>query len=261
MKTIHLAVTTSIAILTAMAVTMNVIAQTQFNEIPDSWFEPDTDALRQVPANIIVLRPTHFPDSYGKIRHYHENDSLARTVGRDATLRETIAEAYDCDPAQVILPPDATQGRFDFLVTASSHVRSHLREAIKDELHYTAHSETQSVDVLVMKVNDPALPGLAPSAADETSDIHYKDGTLYFTHEPVEIIVGGLSLGLNRLVLDQTGLTNTFDFSVKWNHDTHTRMEDGDWSVEGVRQVLGGWGLGLEPGNIVTNIYVVSHTQ
>lgn len=259
MKTTNSALKTGVAILAALTVGMGVKGQSSQTE--DSWFEPDTDALREAPANLIVLRPTHFSDSYAKISHYHENDSLARTVGRDVTLRQTIAEAYDCTPAQVILPPDAPQGRFDFLVTTPDHVRKHLRNAIQTELHYIARPETQNTDVFILTVSDPALPGFAVSAAGETSDIDYKDGKLYFTHEPVDSIVDGLSLGLNRLVLDQSGLTNAYDFSVTWNHNTGKAMENSAWSLEGVQKVLAGWGLALESGNIQTNMYVVTQAQ
>ena len=256
MKTTHLAVSTRVAILTALAVAMNVKGQSI--QTDDSWFKPDTDNLRQVPANLVILRPTHFSDSYAKICHYHENDTLARTVGRDVTLCQTIAEAYDCAPAQVILPPDAPQGRFDFLVTTPDHARKHLRTAIESELHYTAGTETQNTDVFFLTVSDPTLPGLTVSASDETSDVNYKDGKLYFTHQPVGAILSGLSQGLNRLVLDQSGLTNAYDFSVTWSHDTETAMENGAWSLDGVQKVLAGWGLTLESGIDQTNMYVVT---
>jgi uncharacterized protein (TIGR03435 family) len=259
MKKTNPTVTVGVAILAALAVATAV--KSQSHQTDDSYFNPDADSLRQVPANLVVLRPTHFSDSYAKISHYHENDSLARTVGRDVTLRQAIAEAYDCTPAQVILPPDAPTDRFDFLVTTSSKVRAHLRTAIKNELHYTARRETQNTDVFILKVGDPALPGLVPSSADETSDMNYKDGKLYFTHEPVSVIVDGLAQGLNRPVLDQTSVTNAYDFSVIWNKDIEATMENGGFSLNGTRKVLAGWGLTLDSGNAPMDMYVVSSTQ
>jgi uncharacterized protein (TIGR03435 family) len=256
MKTTNSAVKTGVAILAAIAVTMG--AKSQSSPVDDSYFNPDTDSLRNAPADLVVLRPTHFSDSYAKVSHYHENDSLVRTVGRDVPLRQAIAEAYDCTPAQVILPADAPTDRFDFLVTTSSKVRAHLRKAIEEQLHYTARRETQNTDVLVLKVSDSALPGMTVSAADESEDMNYKDGKLYFTHQPISAIVGGLSEGLNRPVLDQTGLTSAYDFSVSWGHDIETRMENGQFSVDGTRKVLAGWGLSLESSNVTMDMYVVT---
>ena len=225
MKTTNSAVKTGVAIIAAIAVTMG--AKSQSTQVDDSYFNPDMNSLRNAPADLVILRPTHFSDSYAKVSHYHENDSLARTVGRDATLRQAIAEAYDCTPARVILPPDAPTDRFDFLVATPSKVRAHLRKAIEEQLHYTVRRETQNTDVFILKVSDSALPGMTVSSADESEDINYKDGKLYFTHQPINAIVGGVSEGLSRPVLDQTGLTSAYDFSVIWNHDIETRMENG----------------------------------
>src|SRR5215469_8614474 len=100
---------------------------TGHHAVKDAYFEPDTDKLRQVPANLLVIQPTRFPRSHGKVRHYHENDKLARTVGRNVSFQAMMAEAYDCDLAQVILPPSAPQGNFDFLVTRTGQVREQLR--------------------------------------------------------------------------------------------------------------------------------------
>lgn len=240
---------------------MPMTGKSQASEPKDSWFNPDEDAWRQAPANLVILRATHFPESYSEIRHDHEDDSLTRTVGRDVTLRQAMAEAYDCSPAQVILPSGAPQGRFDFLVTTSSRVRAHLRNALRNELHYSAHRETQNTDVFLLIVSDPALPGLAASSSDEQSGIRYNDGKLYFQHEPLSAIVEGLSEGLNKPVEDKTGSTNAYDFSVDWNSKVERSMENGDWSLAGVKEVLVGWGLTLESTNIPMDMYIVTGTK
>lgn len=258
MKTTKLAIATGVAVFAALAVGMGV--EYQSGHIEDSYFA-DPDNLRQIPAGLAALRPTHFGNTYGKIRHYHENDTLARTVGRDASLRQVIAEAYDCDPAQVILPPDAPQGRYDFLVTKPGHVRDRLKKMIESQFNYTAHPDRQNTEVFVLTVSDPALPGLTPSADDEESGLSYNDGKLYFKHQTVTRIVDGLSEGLNEPVLDKTGLTNAYDFSVVWNQDVTKSMENGEWNLAGTRKVLAGWGLALESSNVPMDRYVVTKAQ
>jgi uncharacterized protein (TIGR03435 family) len=242
-----------IAIVAVVATAMAINHQT----IKAAYFEPDTDKLRQVPANLLVIQPTRFPHTYGKIRHYHENEKLARTVGRNVSFQAMMAEACDCDFAQVVLPPGAPQGNFDFLVTTPSDVREHLRTAIKKQLGYSTHRETRDTDALILKVNDPSLPGLMASAADEPSDINYKNGKLYFTHKPLDTIVDGLSQGLDKPVVDQTGLTNYYDFSVAWNSGTEKAIQHSSFDMGRTEKVLAGWGLGFEPTNISMDVYVV----
>ncbi len=257
MKKTNLIITAGVAILAALAVAMAV--KYQSSQIKDSYFA-DPSNLQQVPTGLVALRPTHFANTYGKIRHYHENDTLTRTVGRDASLRQIIADAYDCDPAQVIMPADAPQGHFDFLVTKPDHVRDRLKHIIESQFHYTAHSESQNTDVFVLTVSDPALPGLAPSADDKDSGLSYKDGKLYFKHQTLSRIVDGIAQGLNKPVLDQTGLTNAYDFSLLWDAETTKRMESGGFSLDGTRKVLAGWGLAIDSSNMLMERYVVTRT-
>jgi uncharacterized protein (TIGR03435 family) len=257
MKTTNLIITAGVAVLAALAVAMAV--KYQSSQVKDSYFA-DPSNLQRVPSGLVALRPTHFGNTYGKIRHDHENDTLTRTVGRDASLRQIIADAYDCDPAQVIMPADAPQGHFDFLVTKPGHVRDRLKNIIQSRFHYIAHSESQNTNVFVLRVSDPALPGLAPSADDQDSGLSYKDGKLYFKHQTVGRIVDGIAQGLDKPVLDQTGLTNAYDFSVAWNADTSKKMENGGFSLDGTRKVLAGWGLAIEASNMLMERYVVTRT-
>jgi uncharacterized protein (TIGR03435 family) len=256
MKT-ALTITIGIAIVAVAAIAMVA----GHHAVKDTYFEPDTDKLRQAPANLLVIRPTRFPHSYGKIRHYHENDRLARTVGRNASFQAMMAEAYDCDFAQVVLPPGAPQGNFDFLVTKPGQVREQLRTAIQKQLGYTAHRETRDMDALILKVSNPSLPGLTVSADDESNDLNYKSGKLYFTHKPFDYIVDGLSQGLDKPILNQTGLTNYYDFSMAWNSGIEKAMQHGSLGLDGTEKFLANWGLGLEPTNVSMEVYVVEKAR
>lgn len=243
------------------AATVAMVINNPFSQIKNSYFEPDDDKLRQVPANLLVVRPTHFSHDFGKVSHYHNGDSLARTVGRNVSFQHMMAEANGCDFAQVILPPGTPQGHFDFLVTRAGRVRQQLRTAIQKELGYTAHQEMRETDVLILTVSNPALPGLTTSADGETSDASFKDGQLHFTHKSMDTIVGGLEQGLNIPILDQTGLTNHYDFSLPWNANAQKVLENGKFDLGRTRTFLAGWGLDLEATNIPMEMYVVTRAH
>jgi len=178
----------AIFILAAMT---TVVKSQQSSTVNDGYFEPNADKLRQVPANLAVVQPTHFQDVPAKIKHLHDGNTLARTVGRNVTFRDLMAEAYDCEPGCVVLPPDAPKGGFDFVVTESPKVRKHLREAIETELGYTATSERRDTEALVLQAKDSNPAGLTASTASD-EDISYRDGKLYFTRQPISIVVKGL---------------------------------------------------------------------
>ena len=221
--------------------------------------EPSADKLQQAPAKSSPWSSrTHFPEAHGKIKHTHDGDvmALVRTVGRNVTFRELIAEAYDCEPGCVVLPPDAPKGGFDFLVTVSPKTRKHLRSAIETQLGYVATSETRDTEALVLQVKDPGLPGLTVSTASD-DDISYRDGKLYFTRQPLAIISRGLEEGLALPVVDKTGLTNSYDFTLEWNDKATAAMRDGGFHLEGAQKVLNGWGLDLKPGMARLEMFTV----
>ena len=111
--------------------------------------------------------------------------------------------------------------------------------------------------MLVLKVENANLPGLTVSSDDEKGNAIYKDGKLHFKHQQLSVILAGLSEGLKQPVLDQTGLTNFYDFSVVWSADIQQRMRDGSFEVDGVKKVLAGWGLPLEPDTELMEMVVV----
>ena len=249
-------VTVGIAILAVVAVALVVKHQS----VKDSYFDPDTDKLWQLPANLTVVRPTHFPKLSAQIRHVQNGDSGARMLGRNVPLRDVIAEAYDCNPARVLLPADAPTNGFDFLATTADP-RKHLQKAVQRKLGYTAHRETRDTEVWVLKVANPNLPGLTVSANGEKTDIVFKNGKLYFTHQPLSVILDGLSRGLDQPVVNQTGLTDDYDFSVQWNGGIQEKMETGAFSLAGVKQVLKGWGLTLEQDTQPMDMFIVEKAR
>lgn len=248
-----LTITIGIAILAVAAMAM----VTRNHAVKDSYFEPDTDKLHQAPANILVVRPTRFPNAPGKVNHYHEGDNLARTVGRNVSFQRMMAEANDCDFAQVILPQGTPQGHFDFLVTMHGHVRQQLRAAIQKQFGYTAHHENRTMDVLILTVADPSLPGLTVSGDNESSDARYENGKLYLTHKSLDTIVGAVEQGLKTPIIDQTGLTNNYDFAVTWNENVQKRLDDGGFTLDGTRKALAQWGLELKPETRSMDVVVV----
>src|SRR5262249_7565263 len=129
-------------VLASLAVAM--VVKLRSPQIKDSYFDPDTDKLRVLPLNLVGLRPTHFPNSSAKVRHVHDatHEFITRTLGRAVPLRDAIAEAWDCNPVRVVLPPEAPKGNFDFLVTTESDARQRLQRAIQKQLGYKVHRET-----------------------------------------------------------------------------------------------------------------------
>jgi uncharacterized protein (TIGR03435 family) len=252
----------AVLLLVAAAVIIKLVF---FPSIKDVWFTMNRRSLQQVPANLVVIRPTHFAGSPRKGIFYaisqQNGSNVQRMMGRNVPLLDVIAAAYSHNPARVALPPDAPKGNYDFLVTVTEKPEGHLQSAIRRKLGYTAQLETHDTPVLALKVEDANSPGLTVSSDDEKESEDMKDGKLYFKHTRVSILTGGLEQGLKEPVVDETGLTNFYDFSLVWDQQTQQMLRTGSFDLEAVKKILDGWGLGLEPDTASLEMLVVKRTD
>jgi uncharacterized protein (TIGR03435 family) len=222
-----------------------------------TYFEPDSDSLRHVPTGLAILQPTHFPNRSADMRRLHEDSSyVTRAVGRNVPLRNVIAEACGCVPAHVVMPPDAPQGGYDYIVTTGVSAREDLLTAVENKVGYTVDRETRDVDVWAVKVQDTNLPGLTVSPDSEEAGETTKDGKSYPLHQPLSAILDSLTPGLDKPVVDETGLTNCYDYSVTWK-----KVDDDAYPLATVKQVLGGWGLRLEADKAAVEMFVVQKAE
>jgi len=142
-------------------------------------------------------------------------------------------------------------------VTALSGPEEHLRAAIQKKTGYTASVETRDTDVLALKVEDPNSPGLKVAEAGEKEDVSPKNGRLYFTHMKLNVVTDGMERMVKMPVVDKTGLTNFYDFSLAWDSQTQRQIQSGTLDPETGKKILDEWGLGLEPDTASIEMLVV----
>lgn len=206
-----------------------------FPPLKDAYFGIDDRSLLQAPPGLVVIRPTHF----SFLRRHKDIDFACwpnhqdewRAVGRDVPLRRAFAVAYDTDQFHVLLSPDAPTNGFDFLVTVSTNQEIQLQGAIRRTLGYTAHEETRNVPVLALVVTSPDLPGLKLTKSNSP---YFPWGKM--VDFPVRRLVWPLEMRLQQLVVDETGLTNRYDFD--WDFRPRDRAT--------LDKMLAHLGLGLE---------------
>jgi uncharacterized protein (TIGR03435 family) len=231
-----------------------------FPFVSDAIFQMNSNKLKQAPANVVLLRPTHFPKSgrngivYTSVER--KGKSSQWIMGRNVSLQTVIATAYSYNAGRVSLPPGASTANYDFLVTTASDPEQHLQSAIRHKLGYTADVETRDTPVMALKVEDPNSQAMKVSTA-EREDITPKNGRLYFTHVRLSVVTDGLEGMLKTPVVDKTGMTNFYDFSLLWDSKTAQKIQSGTLDEETGRKILTGWGLGLEPDTASIEMLVV----
>jgi uncharacterized protein (TIGR03435 family) len=256
-KTKTVAVAALILVLGAIAVVVKV---SFFPSIKDSYFQLDYGQFQKVPDHLLVLRPTHFHNprdgaSFIASTTTKTGQYTLRMMGRHVSLEQVVAAAYQCNLSRIVPPLIKPNGVFDYLVTVPDQPQQHLQAAIKKKLGYVASWKERDTDVLLLKVQMPDPPGFQPSTA-QSQDVSFKNGRYYFTHMRPETLVGFLESGFKQPVLDRTGLTNYYDFSVALNSRTRGKPDQAD-----MEKVLNDLGLKLEPGNESMQMLVVEKSH
>jgi hypothetical protein len=192
-----------------------VVKAVWFPAVDEKFFQLNEDNLEQAPDHVFILRPTHYAASkrsgcmtVQSPSRFGRNQMLL--VGRNASLAQIIALAYQCPESQVFVPPLATTNRFDLLVTVPSHPLERFCAAVKSQLGYTARWQQHDGEILLLKVQGS---GPVPSAAGN-EQVTYNIGKLFFRHAPIQELVAMAQTQFKRPVYDRTGLTGFYDYTI-----------------------------------------------
>ena len=200
--------------------------------LQDRYFSLDAST----PPNLIAIRPAHFipPDDRGNYWQQFTNAGKVTTYlsGRGVTVQEMIAAAYGFSQSRIVFPSDMPSGQFDYVVSVPEKEKEELQAVIKSKWGYIAHEEKRDTEVLALTVELSDLPGLQISTNTVRS---YRAGKL--TRFNVNVLVWPLENRLQQPVVDETGLTNFYDF--RWNFGARDKAA--------IDKQLAGLGLGLEP--------------
>jgi len=238
-------------VLIAAAITVKLV---WFPGVDESLFKNLTqDKLRQAPTGIVMVRETQYPHAPTNDVTNSGGRGKARFAGRNVTLQQLMGYAYNYNPGKVFVPPDASKNNYDFIVTALSGPQQHLRGAIQKKAGYVASVETRDADIFSLKVVDRTSDGLKASGPDEKTSTKLKDGRRYFTHFRITDIVNPMTYVLKTPVVDKTGLTGFYDFSVQWSD----KLESGNIELDDVQAIVKEWGLSLEPDTAPVEMLVV----
>ena len=164
-----------------------------------------------------------------------------------------------------------------------------LQALLADRFKLTVHRETRELPVysLVIGKNGPILqetkpdpsapPAPGPAASRGGSSIRISKmssgpATMTALHTSASDLADSLSVQLGRTVLDKTGLTSRYDFTLKWTADdaqlplpsgsapppSLTTDPSGPTLFTAVQEQLG---LKLEPGKGPVEVVVIDHVE
>jgi bla regulator protein blaR1 len=166
------------------------------------------------------------------VRILYENDGFSAT---NYTLLGLLAEAYDVQENEIAAPEWMKVVRYDVTARVDSSAvaalqslsmnqrKAMLQVILTDAFHLVSHFENRNVPVYVFLVADdgPKFHVSRTARASSMGTLTIRGaGNISGSDVPISELVGYFSLGLNRPLLDQTGLAGRYDFTLEWTADT-----------------------------------------
>jgi len=183
--------------------------------------DPDDKSLAQ-PLFQLLVRPSAATNSSGV-------GGGGRFTARGYTVRDILPRAFDQpmqSPVRILTNAPLPEGRYDFIVAqtkgSDQDVTLLLQQALKSAFGLSGKKETRETEVLLLKVKRPNAPGLVvsptPGGASRTGP-----GIIEGTDFSIASLAMALERGLNKPVIDETGLTNGYDISLKWEQESRDK--------------------------------------
>ena len=146
--------------------------------------------------------------------------NTSRIQGDGVSLKTAIATAYDMPPVRVIGPE--WLGRTRYAINAvvgveeEASFRSLLQEELKERLRLATHVEMRPFDVLVLTA--AGTPRLQ-TAAGRSTGIWIDKREARLRETPMPGLASTLQSVIGRPVIDETGITGTYNFDLRWEDD------------------------------------------
>jgi len=211
----------------------------------------DSSVLDRQPPQVRIL-PRRFTNQAGGTIN-------GKRMGTGLPAQDIVAAVYGTHSARTIFPTTLPEGRYDIIASLPSGNFEALQQVMKHKWGVVGKSETRNADVMLLKVKSPdATKTLKRSKRANGSSMFWKDSAnrLGFQNQSLTAIAGKAEALSTFPVIDETGLTNSFDFDLNCKA---TDIENRNW--DNVNQALDALGLELEPSREPIEMLVVEKVK
>jgi uncharacterized protein (TIGR03435 family) len=188
-----------------------------------------------------------------KFTNFAEGQSVYKKMGTGLPAQEVVAAAYGGSSARTILSTELPKGRYDYITSLPSGNWEALQQEVKRKFGVVGKVETRDADVLILKVKFPNAPGLKPGNRSNEYMLWRDSGSqLEFRNRSLAALADETEALANIPVIDETGLTNSFDFDLDCKQ---TDLANRNWDA--VNQALDQLVLELVPTNMPIEMLLV----
>lgn len=217
-----------------------------------SWQTPQFAAgVLEDTSPQVVLIPTEYAPPTSGWGQQGNDKAIGIRMGADFVVQS----AYNWPSRSRIVLADAVPaGQYDFIANLPTGALKALQAEIRSKWGVVAAPETIQTNVLILTMDHTNAPGLRPDSAVPTPP-SAPNAAIHFQHAPISVLVSYLENVLRLPVLDQTGLTGTYDLQIP---KTPRGMPDQASRTESLRAtLLEQLGLNLVATNTAVEMLVV----
>ncbi|HEX4170648.1 MAG TPA: TIGR03435 family protein [Bryobacteraceae bacterium] len=131
-----------------------------------------------------------------------------------------LSGAYGVPENRIIVAAALTTARYDVALAAQNLSEKErvtlLRRTLEEAFQLKGHKESRETDVYVLQCRAGIKPKLR-SAGPKGSSHWGKDGDITAVSVPLSFLVTTAERALGKSIVDETGLSNHFDFELKWD--------------------------------------------
>jgi uncharacterized protein (TIGR03435 family) len=235
---------------------------------------PQLRAQQQQPASPLAFEVASIRAHKGMYTVVGVSISGPRVTVQAYGLLGLIMDAYHLNASyQISGGPswmDSDSDRFDIVANApgegtptGNDVRLMLQTLLTDRFQLKVHREMKErpVYALVVAKNGPKLKESAPDKEFPTTVVGGRSTQLTMTKATMEQLAIRLSDGMDRPVLDKTGLAGHYDITLNWIPELAGPPAPDSNAVNVFTAVQEQLGLKLEPQKAPVEILVIDHAE
>jgi uncharacterized protein (TIGR03435 family) len=173
-----------------------------------------------------------------------------------------VCSAYEISGPRIIFSTPMPAGRFDYVVTDNNQPAEKLQAEIKRQFGLVAHREIRETEVLLLETNLGNSSKMKPNVGAQGSfGVDMSLGqVLLFTNLPVSYLMGYLeTCAYRKPVIDRTGLTGNYDFTLDWPKPLGYLSQDGQATLK--TNLNTELGLELVPTNLPVEMLIVEKAK
>lgn len=194
--------------------------------------------------------------------------SADQIILTNRTLKNLIVIAYEVQPYQVIGPAWMEKVRFDITVKYPANTTYHerwamLRTLLEDRFKLAVHRDAKEMSgyALVVANDGFKLKPSEPGEASTTGGNHGNVFTCNARKTDMSVLAWELADDLGEVVVDNTGVTGVYDFSLRWANDANAGAEVTDRAPSVFTALQETLGLRLQHGKVQVPMIVVDDVE